>query len=236
MSQRNPSSSLLPALAILAALHAPAQAGRPLATEDAGVLAAGECEFETFAGRTRERAAPRLGESSLQFGCGFGMRSQVALGWGRESAAGERSRSLGLTGKTSLRDGGDEATSFALAWGAGRADSPGTPMRLETTYLTGVATMPLKGSLALHANLGWSRSRSAGASTTGWGLALERSGEGGIDVMGEVFGDDRERRPWVQLGVRASLLPERLWLDASAGMQTTPARPKALTVGMKVAF
>ena len=236
MPQRNPSSAFLHALAILAALHAPAQAGRPLATEDAGVLAAGECEFEAFAGRTRERDAPRLGESSLQFGCGIAMRSQVALGWAREGAAGERSRSLALAGKTRLRAGGEAATSFSLAWGAGRAGGPATPMRLESTYLTGVATTPLEGSLALHANLGWSHSRSAGASTTGWGLALEHSGTSGIEVMGEVFGDDRERRPWVQLGVRASVLPERLWLDASAGVQATPARPKTLTVGMKFAF
>ncbi|MBX3637379.1 MAG: hypothetical protein KF683_18580 [Rubrivivax sp.] len=229
-------SSLPALLAATAALNAPVHAGRPLATEDAGLLEPRACELEAFVGRARERDAPRLDAASLQVGCGFGLRSQAALGVGRESAAGERSRSLGLSGKTGLRDGGDDATSFALAWGLGAADAPGTSMRLETTYLTGVATLPLGGALALHANLGWSRSRSASASTTGWALALEHAGESGIDVMGEVFGDDRDRRPWVQVGVRASLLPERLWLDASAGVQLWPARPKLLTVGVKLAF
>ena len=40
---------------LLWVLGASAHAGRPLATEDAGVLARGDCEVESFAGRMRER-------------------------------------------------------------------------------------------------------------------------------------------------------------------------------------
>jgi len=229
-------STLLPVLCALAALHPPAQAGRPLATDDAGSLEARACELETSPGRTRERDAPRLGEAALQVGCGLGLGSQAAIGWGRESAAGQARRSLTLAGKTGLRDGGEDRASLALAWGFGGSDAPSAPMRLESTYLTGVASLPLGGALALHANLGWSRSRSTLASTTGWALALEHVGQGGIDVMGEVLGDDRDPHPRFQFGVRASVLPERLWLDASAGVQASPARPRGLTLGMKLAF
>jgi hypothetical protein len=223
-------------LACCAALPPWATAGRPLVTEDSGVLANKACELESVLGRQSERGAPRLRFGSVQLGCGIGWDTQIALGAGRESQAGERGTRVGLAGKTMLRDGGDAGASVALAWGAEAIDGPGIRMRLESLYATGVGTLRLSNALAMHANLGWSRSRSQRASTTGWALAVERSGEAGMDVMGEVFGDDRDHHPWVQVGVRTSVLPERLWVDASAGVQTSPQRPKALTVGVKLAF
>lgn len=57
----------------------PADAARPLVTDDAGVLEAGECEIETFIERSRVRGEPAYLGGSVQPGCGIGLRTQLSL-------------------------------------------------------------------------------------------------------------------------------------------------------------
>jgi len=55
------------------------QAGRPLQTEDAGILEAKTCEVERVKGRERTTGAPSKRETALQLGYGVGANSQLAL-------------------------------------------------------------------------------------------------------------------------------------------------------------
>jgi hypothetical protein len=72
------------------------QAGRPFATEDAGVLAQKECEWESFAARARTRGEPRETGWSTQIGCGVGFKTQVALAFGRSKFESENTNALAL--------------------------------------------------------------------------------------------------------------------------------------------
>jgi hypothetical protein len=56
----------------------PAFAGRPLQTEDASVLARGECEVEGSTARLSAADAAERSEA-LQLGCGIGVSTQLAL-------------------------------------------------------------------------------------------------------------------------------------------------------------
>ena len=226
------SMTLLVALCIATTSHA----GRPLVTEDAGVLEKGSCELETYARRLTERAAPASNGFSLQYGCGVGMRTQVALAATMDRADGATVRGLAFGGKTSLSDGGEADPSWTLAWGLTAEKSPGASLGHETTWLNGVFSMPLGKDLKLHANLGWTRAQSTHQSTTGWAVALERSTASGIDVMGEAFARDRDRAPWLQVGLRWAAVPEKVFVDGSWGFQTVSSRPRMLTVGLKAAF
>ena len=170
------SMTLLVALCIATTSHA----GRPLVTEDAGVLEKGSCELETYARRLTERAAPSSNGFSLQYGCGVGMRTQVALAATMDRADGATVRGLAFGGKTSISDGGEADPSWTLAWGLTAEKSPGASLGHETTWLNGVFSMPLGKDLKLHANLGWTRAHSTHQSTTGWAVALERSTASGI--------------------------------------------------------
>ena len=107
---------------------------------------------------------------------------------------------------------------------------------LEDLFLNGVASTPLGGQTTLHANLGWTRTRSARQHTVNWNLAIERGLPGGIDVMAESYADNRDRKPWLAAGLRWHALPERLFLDASVALQTGPSRPRLFTLGLKAAF
>lgn len=226
------SMTLLVALCIATTSHA----GRPLVTEDAGVLEKGSCELETYARRLTERAAPSSNGFLLQYGCGVGMRTQVALAATMDRADGATVRGLAFGGKTSISDGGEADPSWTLAWGLTAEKSPGASLGHETTWLNGVFSMPLGKDLKLHANLGWTRAQSTHQSTTGWAVALERSTASGIDVMGEAFASDRDRAPWLQVGLRWAAVPEKVFVDGSWGFQTVSSRPRMLTVGLKAAF
>ena len=117
-----------------------AQAGRPLATEDADVLDRAACEWESFAARQTVSGAPAVNGVSTQVGCGFGWNSQVALGYTRERSAGESASAWGLSGKTALVERSAGTTGLTLAWGLGTLREPGGSAQHESTFLALVAT------------------------------------------------------------------------------------------------
>lgn len=223
--------------ALLAGLAGACHAGRPLVTEDAGVLDPGECELESYLGRSHEPAAPDTTLGSAQIGCGALEGTQLALLHQRSRSDAARTRSWTLAGKTRLVDGGDDAPSWTLAWGLGQHDDgSGAGLRTDQASLNGVVSWPLAKDLHLHGNLGWSHSRVAHQSRTSWAVALEHATTDSLDLMGELFDDDRSRAPWLQLGLRWAVVPERLWLDASQGWQGGGTRARAFTLGLRLAF
>lgn len=231
------------ALAACVAWPASAWAGRPALTEDAGVLARGDCELETFVGRQTSSQEPTLRGGSLQLGCGIGAGHQIALAATVLRSDGQSQRGLSLLGKLALGEAGgaggagEAAASFALAWGLQALRHPqASSYHHESSSLTGVATVPLTTALRLHANLGWSHGKTTRHSSTGWALALEQTAAPGLDLLAETFANDRDKSPWIQLGLRWAALPDKLFLDGSLGQQTSGLRPRLFTVGMKAAF
>lgn len=219
---------------LLAALTTTAQAGRPLQTEDAGVLDAGDCELELVG--SRERAGgdtPTVRGVGAQLGCGIGLSSQAALFAGRAKAADERADTVALVGKTALRPLTDTQAGIVIAWAVGAERNVGS-LKHETTELKAVLTQPLAHWL-LHANLGWARSQSARQDTTQWSVAAERTGLGPFDAMAEVFGDDRDDA-WLNAGLRWTAIAERLFIDGSYGVQMNADRARRVTIGLKLAF
>jgi hypothetical protein len=222
-------------LVLGSALAFPAWAGRPLATEDAGVLGQGECEVESYAGRVTSRDGTRVSTRWAQFGCGAGRNTQLALGAGTEKSDGEQTRIAALTGKTFLRELTDEQAGITLAYALFGAQEPGNSFRHEATELKGVASVPHGGWL-LHANLGGHYSHESRSYSTVWGLAVERPGAfGPLDLMAEIFGDSHSAH-WVQVAARWAVLPKRVYLDASWGVQSDSARSRQITVGLKIAL
>lgn len=224
----------LAATAILVAHSSAALAGRPLQTEDAAVLDAGECELETVLSRASARDLPTLRAGSAQVGCGFGYRSQAALLAGATRGAGERIEGIALVGKSALRPLTDEQTGVTLAWSLGAQRVAGGSLRHESTELKAVVTHPA-GPWLLHANLSVARSRAELRNSTVWSVAAERTGLGPIDAMAEVFGDDRSD-PWLNAGLRQTVIDKQLFVDGSYGVQMNSGRARLLTVGLKYAF
>ncbi|HET9821670.1 MAG TPA: hypothetical protein VFQ16_07575 [Burkholderiaceae bacterium] len=223
---------------LLALLPPAALAGRPLQTEDAGVLDRGACEVEGFHAHASAGGASAL-ENSLQLGCGIGLDSQVALAASTARAGGDRERGLALGGKTGLwKAAGDDAPALTLAWGLAWARADGAPRRHAATELRLVYSAPAFAGTVWHANLGHARDEIARQRSTTWALALEHEGfDLGVNLapMAEIVGDDRQAPLW-NLGLRATLQPERVFVDASYGRQIASGRPRLWTLGFKIAF
>lgn len=217
----------------------PAHAGRPLQTDDAGVVEHGDCEVE--AAWTRQRLAPglRSNEASLQLGCGVGWGSQIDLGLATARSAGTRETGLALGGKTGLwKSAAEEGAALALGWEVTGSKASQGALHHTSTSLTLIGSLPVADTLTLHANLGHARDETEHRRSTTWGLALEHAGLGDAArwaPVAEVYGDDRER-PWWNLGLRYSVVAEKFVVDLAYGRQFGSARPSALTLGFTATF
>lgn len=210
-----------------------AHAGRPLQTEDAGVLARGGCELEGVAARLSLDGAHANGQS-LQVGCGVGAATQLALAATRARAEGQSASGWALDGKTELwRGPGDAGAAFTLAYGAAWERS-----RLASTGLRAVFSQPLERG-SVHANLGVERDVMAGERSTVWNLAYEHEAPdvGGVKLapMAEIFGA-RGEAAWWNLALRATVLPDKLFIDGSYGRQSGDGKARLVTLGFKLAF
>lgn len=236
-SRKRTYAALAPITALTCLLSAalPAQAGRPLQTEDAGILEARTCEVEGATARERAPGAATARETSLQLACGADFNSQFALAVSRASAGGGSDTGLRLGGKTGLWSGsGDDAPALTLAWGISRVKPAGGSWQSGTVDAVAVFSAPVAG-LTLHANLGHERDMATRQSSTPWGLALEHPGFGAWAPMAEVFGDDRGA-PWWNLGLRWTLAKDQAFVDFSWGRQMAPGRPTLATAGFKFVF
>ena len=214
---------------------APAWAGRPLATEDAGVLERNECELESYAGRVRAETPPTVKTAWAQLGCGVGFSTQLAVGAGIERSDGDRSTKAALLGKTAIRELTDDQAGLTIAYAVFGARDPSDRMRHEASEVKAVASAPFAGWV-VHANLGANYSRADRDYAAVWGVALERPGAiGPVDLMAEVFGDNKTG-PWLQVGARWTVVPKRVYVDASWGVQAVGAHPQQVTIGAKAVF
>lgn len=219
------------------ALPLTAMAGRPLQTEDAAVLARGECEIEGVHARLKEVEAPTAKATSLQFGCGIGLRSQLALQGLRAEAGDETAREAALVGKTAIVPLSETQTGFTIAYETRRVRLPGEGDRQANTIIRGVMTHPTgpSGEWLLHANLGFAHNNLESETRAIWSVAAERTKLGPVDVMAEVYAYDKGAA-WVNAGVRYTVIPEHFFVDASYGVQTNSDRAKLVTFGFKLAF
>jgi len=236
MKRTTPTLALLAAL--LGSLVAPAHAGRPLQTDDAGVLDRGACEVEGATASLKVSGVSAR-DSSLQLSCGVGASTQLALAASHASADGSSANGIEFNGKTELWKGkpvkDDQAAALTLGYAVTSVKVTGDSWRHAATDLNLIYSRPLAGDLTLHTNLGHSRDEFSNTGSTTWGLAFEHAGFGAWAPMTELFGDDREAA-WWNLGLRFTAVPDKFFVDASYGRQMTGGAPTLWTVGFKVAF
>ena len=210
-------------------------AGRPLQTEDAGLLEAKTCEVEGATSRVRVAGAGSVRDNALQLACGVGANSQLALAVSTTSDGTDRERGVRLGGKTELWSaGGDNGAALTLAWGFSGARAAAGGWKSSAVDARAVVSIPA-GPLTWHLNVGHERDTQARSSTTAWGLAMEHEGYGPLAPMAELFGSDREA-PWWNLGLRYTITKGKAFIDMSYGRQMSGGTPSLLTAGFKMVF
>ena len=206
MGARSRSSRALALAAALAAL--PAQAGRPLTTEDASILDEKRCQLEAWVDRSREAT-----QSWLVPACNFGAQIEWQLGFARAHAQGENAFSGGyFQAKTAWALGADSPWSMGLVAGVTRKVRE-THRRWENPYVI----VPLsfageKAPVLVHLNAGWGRDRAERRDVTLWGVALEKPLSPRFTLLGEAFGENASK-PFVRGGGRMKVIEGQLDLD-----------------------
>ncbi|MCS7100410.1 MAG: hypothetical protein NZL99_01795 [Burkholderiaceae bacterium] len=234
-ARRRRPAALLGALAFALALAAAgsARAERPFVTDDAAVPEGGTCELESSVARVRARDQASERVLQAQFGCGIGWRTKLGLGVDRLRADADRSDAVIFNGKTALTTGVDGAPALALAYAVSGVRPRGGDWDHASSTLALLAT-ERRGAFAFHGNLSVTRDEIARDNVLTWGFAAEQRGAR-FDVGVEVYGEER-RSPWLGLGARFAMVPERFSIDAYVAQQTNSARARRVAAGIKLVF
>lgn len=201
---------LRPVLLALAWLAAgAAQAGSPMAVDDAGIVAPGSCQLESWVRRARPG-----NETWALPACNPGGDLELTVGGASIASQGGRTEGdVLMQAKTLLRPLESGGWGVALAAGGIRHRQAGT----TDLYAYVPATLSLADdALLVHANLGWLREGARRRDHLSWGVGSEWRLTPRTSLLAETFGQDAGRPAW-QAGVRQWLLPERLQLDATCG-------------------
>lgn len=225
---------MLFAFLLSAALPQTSLAGRPLATEDAGVIEPRRCEWESFGARLLG-ATVQTGLST-QLACGIGFGTQLGVVLSHVTPSEDQPGTIvGATGKTVTRALRDRfGTSLALAYGLDTIKALDGGYRLRTAFVNGVASVAVGEANVIHLNVGWLRDHVAREELATWNLAAEHAVSDTWSAMAEVYGGARAPT-WFGVGARASV-SERFEVNASVSQQAGAPNNRQVTVGGKFVF
>ena len=202
-----------------------AHAARPFVTDDARVVDKDGCQIETFVKRQR-----RFDESEFWF-------LPACNPWGAELTAGYIRQDSTLSGdthktvlqaKTLLKPLSTNGAGFALTLGmlAGDKYSP---------YINTIGSFSLADDrVVLHGNLGAIRDNDAALSRWTWGAGAEiLLAAPRLYGILESYGQ-RGEKPTVHTGLRIWIVPNRIQIDTTVGLQQASPERRFGTVGLRI--
>lgn len=216
-----PRRALLISLTVLPWLGNPAFAGRPLHTDDAGMIERGACQLELWRNWTRAEQRWTVSPGCTPFG-----QTELSLLYAHVDADDERGLAVhGGQLKQVLSTGAGMRPALAVALAAERDRRLHRSGVLHGNWLlNALATWTNDAATrALHLNLGALQSRDDTSATPirdwqgTWALAFESEARSGLWLAGEPFGQSGARTSW-QLSLRRAL-HTTLQLDAGFGAE-----------------
>jgi len=202
-----------------------AEAARPFVTDDARVVDRGGCQIESVVKRQR-----RFDEAEFWFlpACNpWGAELTVGHIGVDSTPFGDASTTV-LQGKMLLKPLETNGSGFAFSLGvlAGSANKP---------YVNGIGSFSFFDDRAVvHANLGAWRDGTAKRTRSTWGAGAE------VLLMApwlygivESYGT-RGEKPTLHSGLRIWIVPNRLQVDTTAGLQQSTPQRRFATVGLRV--
>lgn len=204
-----------------------AHAGRPMVTDDAGLVEARSCQIEAWAQIHRDSS-----DYWALPACNFGGNLEIALGGAlTRDASRTQTSAVVLQGKTLFRPLQTNGWGIGLAAGTVRYPQAGAGAGDWYAYVP--ASLSLRDdAVVVHANLGWLRTEPIRRDSLTWGLGAELRVTAGTWVIAETFGEDRGR-PFHHFGLRHELVRNRVQIDASYGNRNGAGRDERwFTVGL----
>ncbi|MFY9314339.1 MAG: hypothetical protein WAO95_02120 [Burkholderiales bacterium] len=204
---------------------APAHAARPFVTDDARIVDKDGCQVETFVKDQR-----RFSESEFWF-------VPACNPWGAELTAGYirvnsdpagDTNSAVFQAKTLLKPLETNGAGFALSLGTFAGNKIGP-------YVNGIGSLSLADDrVVLHGNLGAIRDNVARLSRWTWGLGGEI-----LLLAPRIYGiletyGQRADKPTLHTGLRIWVVPNRVQVDTTVGLQNSDPERRFGTVGLRI--
>lgn len=193
-----------------------AEAARPFVTDDARLTNADHCQLESWS-----RVYPQSIEFWALPACNLGGHVELTLGGGtfKNHVEATQTHDYVLQVKTLFKplEVGQFGVGLALGHVAHPDIRPG-PNQFGNTYVYVPVSYAYANNVVMHFNLGILKDRGARSLKTTYGLGLELPLQGNWLGISEVYGDDSQS-PFYQIGVRYSVVPDRLQIDATTGQQ-----------------
>lgn len=226
--------ALAAGLLVLALGSSHAEAARPFVTDDARVVDPGGCQIEAFAKRQR-----KLDEREFWLlpACNPWGRVELTLGrsWVDGNAPGD-SRFNVIQAKTLLRALQTNGSGYAVTVGAARV-TPFSGPHTTNPYVNGIGSFSFADDrVVIHANLGAIADRQAGMTRGTWGLGAEIQFHPRVYGIVETYGQ-RADKPTRHVGLRLWVVPSKVQLDATVGMQHSgPPERSFGSLGLRLLF
>jgi len=199
-------SSVLLALSLASAS---AHAGRPMVTDDAGVLEAKACHLETWVQESRDST-----EYWAVPACNFTGNLELALGGAHIADPQDRQSLAVLQGKTLFKP--LETNGWGVGLVFGNRFNPDRSLSGDVYAFVPISFSFRDDRWRLHANLGWLRERENSRHRMTWGVGSEAQLGQRTWLTVETFGQD-QGKPFYQVGLRRWILPDRVQIDATYG-------------------
>jgi hypothetical protein len=197
---------------MLLATASSVEAGQPLVTDDAAVVAAKTCQLEAWVLSADDGRA-----YFAQPACNFSGDLELSIGAARVRPDADGSSSLiALQAKTVLFSLADREWSFGMLAGAGRdTGAPHGSSAFQAYYAKALASWYPRSDLEIDLNLGAANTYGAGTFSLA-GAALQYSISDNVQLLVEAFRDEPGRGKY-QVGARFIIVPDRLEAYASYG-------------------
>jgi hypothetical protein len=211
----------------------PALATRPMVVDDAGIEAPGNCQLESWtqrsAGQTEYWSVPA---------CNFGgvlHAWELSAGLGRigPDGPGGAYRAGVLQAKTVFHP--LQTNGWGIGLTLANQFRQGAGVAGDLSVLVPASLSRFDDRLLLHANLGWLRAHTDHRSDLFWAGGAEWAARPRLALTLEAYGTARGHA-MAQAGVRVTLVPDRVALDAGIGRRIgAGAAERYATIGLTVA-
>ena len=185
-----------------------------MVVDDASIEAPGNCQLESWTQRSADRVEYWAVPACNVGGAWRAWELGAGLGRVRPDGPGGAYRSGVLQAKTVFRP--LQTNDWGIGLSIANQFRQGAGVAGDLSVLVPVSLSRLDDRLLLHANLGWLRAHADHKSDPFWAGGAEWAARPRLTLTLEAYGTGRSHA-MAQAGVRVTLVPDRLALDAGIG-------------------
>ena len=209
-------------------LATPAQAARPMITDDARLTDAGACQMETWVHIHHDER-----ELWALPACNPGGNFELTFGGALAYGDGQRQHgALLLQGKTLIKP--LTTNSYGIGFAAGYATQPGSEQSGSPYLYVPVSFSLADDRMVIHTNLGNLRERETRKNHLTWGIGGELQTTERLYVIAESYGQDKDNA-FFQTGLRYWVIPGHVQIDTTYGSRFGHSREERwLSIGLRL--